>query len=263
MVTEVNILGHMIPVYGLLGVGGVLLGLLFSLLRSRRMGLSRDDCAYIYVFGAVGAVIGAKLLYLLTVLPGFLADVGTLPVEELIARYLTGGLVFYGGLLGAVAAAWIAARRYKADVNRAMAVMVPGLCLAHACGRIGCHLVGCCYGVATEGALCVIYTHSAFAPNGTPLLPVQLMEACFELVLFVFFTWYSVRTDHKERVLRLYLALYAVFRFVLEFFRGDDVRGILGGLSVSQWISIVILLCLALRLILERTRRSGVEPAGE
>ena len=47
-----------------------------------------------------------------------------------------------------------------------------------------------------------------------------------------------------NRVLRLYLALYAVFRFVLEFFRGDDVRGILGGLSVSQWISIVILLCL-------------------
>ena len=69
MLPFVTILGRSLPMYGLLGLLGFLLGLLFVILRVPRFSLSRDDAAYIYVFAALGALAGAKLLYLLTVLP--------------------------------------------------------------------------------------------------------------------------------------------------------------------------------------------------
>ena len=100
------------PTYGVLGMAGLGFGLLAALLRCKRFGLSRDDCAYLYILGAVGALVGAKLLYLLPLLPRLAVELPLLWEEpgEFYARYLSGGMVFYGGFFGGVAAAWGAAK---------------------------------------------------------------------------------------------------------------------------------------------------------
>lgn len=243
MLPYLTIFGRAIPTYGLLGMLGIGLGLLAALLRCRRFGLSGDDCAYIYVFGAVGALAGAKLLYLLPLLPRLAADLHLLWQEpaEFFARYLSGGMVFYGGFFGAVAGAWGAARYFRLRFSDFFPVLVPTIPLMHAVGRVGCFCAGCCYGLPADPPLGIAFSGAAAAPNGVPLLPVQLWEAGAELAIFILLIWYTGRVTVPIRILRLYLLAYAPVRFVLEFFRGDAVRGIYGPLSTSQWISLGVL----------------------
>jgi phosphatidylglycerol:prolipoprotein diacylglycerol transferase len=117
-------------------------------------------------------------------------------------------------------------------------------------GRIGCFLTGCCYGKETHLPIGILFHHSSVAPNGVALFPTQLLEAGFEGVMacFLVYAFYRKKALSKgllRNPLYVYLISYAVFRFFLEFFRGDAVRGMLFGLSTSQWISlIVIMICL-------------------
>lgn len=254
MLPYLTILGKTIPTYGLLGVVGIVLGLLVALLRCKRFGLSGDDCAYIYIFGAVGALLGAKLLYLLPLLPLLAADFHLLwdAPAEFFARYLSGGMVFYGGFFGAVAGAWGAARYFKLRFSDFFPVLGPAIPLMHAVGRVGCFCAGCCYGLEAPPPWGVAFTHAIAGPNGVPLLPVQLWEAGAELVIFGFLLWYTSRVTAPSRILRTYVLAYAPVRFVLECFRGDLVRGVYGPFSTSQWISLALLAAAVVWLVLDR-----------
>jgi phosphatidylglycerol:prolipoprotein diacylglycerol transferase len=242
MFPYVEFLGRTFPSYGVLGTAGVVLGLLLAVLCCKRFGLDREDCAYLYVFGAVGAVVGAKLLYLITVLPELLGDLPLLWREpaRFAQLYLTGGLVFYGGLIGAIVGAFLCARYFSLRLWDFFPVLVPVFPLIHAIGRVGCFAVGCCYGVESDWG--VVFSHSLVAPNGVRLLPTQLIEAGAEVLLCLLLLWYASRRPAPLRLLALYFLTYAPVRFVLEFFRGDVARGFLGVLSTSQWISLLILL---------------------
>ena len=83
------------------------------------------------------------------------------------------------------------------------------------------------------------------APNGEPLLPVRLIESGYNFLLFLLLLIAERRMRLRWMVFPLYAAGYAVMRFTLEFFRGDDrMRGIFFGMSTSQWVSMGILLAL-------------------
>ena len=150
MLPYLSLFGRLMPTYGVLGMAGLGFGLLAALLRCKRFGLSRDDCAYLYILGAVGALVGAKLLYLLPLLPRLAVELPLLWEEpgEFYARYLSGGMVFYGGFFGGVAAAWGAAKYLRLRLSDFFPVLVPALPLVHAVGRVGCFCAGCCYGRA-------------------------------------------------------------------------------------------------------------------
>lgn len=241
MLPYVELFGRTIPTYGILGMLGAVLGLLLALLRCPRFGLNRDDCAYLFAFGGLSAAAGAKLLYLLTVLPQLLRDIrlSSIRADLFLEKYLSGGLVFYGGLLGALLGAALSARFFGLSLTRHLPAMLPAFPLAHGIGRLGCFAVGCCYGIPAEWG--IVFTHSPFAPNGVKLIPVQLIEAVLEFGLCFFLIWYSERKGSPVRMLGSYLALYGTFRFLLEFFRGDELRGSWLGLSTSQWISLFVL----------------------
>lgn len=246
MLPYLELFGRQIPSYGALAALGVLLGLLLVLLYCRRFGLEREDCAFLYVFGAIGAVIGAKLLYLLTIAPQLVQGLPLLwqnPIQ-FIQHYLSGGLVFYGGLVGAIVGAALCARYFSLRLRDYFPVFVPVFPLIHAIGRVGCFAAGCCYGMEADWGLA--FTDSLVAPNGVKLIPIQLFEAGAEVLICLILLWYVVRHTkwHPKplRLLSLYFLLYAPVRFVLEFFRGDVVRGFLWSLSTSQWISILIFL---------------------
>ena len=179
-----ELLGRGVPLYGLLGVLGACLGLVCALVRCPSFGLSRDDCAYLYVFGAIGAAAGAKLLYLLPRLPQLAAELPLLweSPAAFAARWLSGGLVFYGGLFGGIAGAWLAARYFRADFGAFCPVLVPAVPLMHALGRVGCFFTGCCYGVELDPPWGIPVPAGAVGPGGVRF-PVQLWEAGAEGVI--------------------------------------------------------------------------------
>lgn len=237
-------MGRAIPAYGLLGVLGVLAGLLLIVWRCRQKGLNTENAIYIYILSFVGAFIGAKLLYLLTVLPQLLQALPMLhenPVQ-FIHTYLAGGLVYYGGLVGGILTAYWTSRSYHVRLGDYYPALLPALAVFSGFGRVGCFLSGCCYGVETSLPIGVIFPAFSLAPSGVPLVPVQLLEAGFDFLLCGVMIWLTNRKSRLPYAVRLYVLLYAAARFVLEFFRGDGVRGSWLEVSTSQWISLVLLL---------------------
>jgi len=155
---------------------------------------------------------------------------------------MSGGFVFYGGLIGAILGLFFTKKIFKIDVNTYLKYCTPMLPTVHFFGRIGCSLVGCCYGEPTTCEFSVTYTHSLFAPNNIALFPTQLTEATM-LFLIVIFLLIYINKFKGQYSFELYILLYSLARFIVEFFRYDDYRGIFLGFSTSQYISVLLILC--------------------
>ncbi len=244
-----SVFGFDVPAYGLMAVLGGLVGASVVLLRYRRYATARLDTVNLIALCLVGALVGAKALYVLTQVPPAIRHwdaVVSHPLDALMQIF--GGLVFYGGVLGALGIALWYIRKYKLPFWTYADLFAPAIPAAHMLGRIGCFLGGCCYGLPVTWGLTT--THS-LAPeaDGVARLPVQLMEAGLCLLMCLVLLWYERRKPRPGRVFALYLLLYAPARFVLEFFRGDSVRGLVLSVSTSQWISVLMFglgLCLFL-----------------
>ena len=122
-------------------------------------------------------------------------------------------------------------------------LLMPSVALAQGFGRIGCFLAGCCYGKETENAIGIVFHDSAYAPNGVSLLPTQLISSGLNFLHCLLLIWLTKKKKGDGQIAGLYLVLYSVGRFILEFFRGDLIRGSVGELSTSQFIAIFV--CLA------------------
>ncbi len=117
-------------------------------------------------------------------------------------------------------------------------MLIPSVALAQGFGRIGCFLAGCCYGKETDMPWGIVFHESKYAPNGIRLLPTQLISSGLDFLLFFVLVWYAKRKKGDGQIGGLYLILYSIGRFILEFYRGDLIRGNVGALSTSQFISI-------------------------
>jgi phosphatidylglycerol:prolipoprotein diacylglycerol transferase len=252
MVPFFRLFGHSVSSYVCLGVLGLIFSLLFVFGRRARYGIPKDDLFYLILYGVIGALLGSKLLYLISVLPAIWRGGPWLwHHPEGILALLQSGFVFYGGLLGALFMVYRYCRTYHLSFQNVSNLIAPAFPLFHAFGRVGCFLAGCCWGVECP-AFGVAFFHSIAAPNGVPLFPVQLIEAGCNLLLFFLLVWLSQRTS-KAPLLPLYLGFYASLRFILEFWRGDTLRGVLL-LSTSQWVSLFLLLGLGCWFL--RTKRN-------
>ena len=231
-----------IPYYGLCIVLGILSGGAAGYIQCRIFRLDFNDFVTLVGGAGIGAVAGAKLLYIIVSIQHI--DILRIMEREYLNSLMSGGFVFYGGLAGGFAGVFVCGKIFHIDTPRYVATGIPLIPLAHGFGRIGCLLVGCCYGIPYSGPGAVVYEHSPVAPNGTELFPVQGAEAildfCISTVLFLYI--YKKHGEKLESV-EIYLIMYATVRFLLEYLRYDDAeRGILAGLSVSQWISILIIM---------------------
>jgi phosphatidylglycerol:prolipoprotein diacylglycerol transferase len=150
------------------------------------------------------------------------------------------GIVYYGGLIGLLVSYSIMSKKaqdvYIMDV---LAVCIP---LFHSVARVGCFFGGCCFGKESHSIIAINYTTKVFDEVTTAYrIPTQLIEAAFNFCLFLYLLHLVRSEDWKNKhILRRYLFLYSIGRFVIEFFRGDLVRGVIFGVSFSQVISILI-----------------------
>lgn len=248
--------GYTISGYALMGLIGFGVTIVFTLLKSRRTNFSFDDAIYLLVLSMIGMIIGAKVLYIVTVVPDIVSNWSSISEDPLtyLRAYLSGGMVFYGGLLGGLLGAKASAAFFKIPLAEHYDVFVPAIPLFAGFGRLGCLTEGCCYGKETSHLPYIVFHESLFAPNGVPLIPTQLYEAAFDFILFGVLLGLSSKKEWVPNLLAVYLAAYAAFRFMIEFFRGDTYRGIFL-LSTSQWISLAILCVLAVRQMRTRVRR--------
>jgi len=224
-----------------------------------------DDTMYAAGACTIGAVIGAACLRPLMRLPEVIAhwDVYRVyPAVELL-RMMFSEIVFFGGLIGGALAIIIYCRVSKLPLVPTLDAFAAAVPAGHAIGRIGCLLGGCCYGmeVAPGHPFAVVYPPASLAaPSGVPLLAAPAIESASLLVIAVLVAVAYLKTRAKGLCVGLYLTLYATERFILEFYRGDAVRGLYGGLSTSQYIAIIAFAAGVILLIYAwRSRRAEKE----
>src|SRR5215471_432985 len=225
--------------YGVLLAAAYLLGLQFALVRARSRGLDRQRVMDLGIWIIVSALAGAKLLLLAT---GFRHYTDS--PRGLLDLARSAG-VFYGGLIGAVAVAFVYMRWHKMPLWTTTDVFAPGIALGHAVGRLGCLMAGCCFGRPTSVPWAITFHNPAAAlnsdtPLGVPLHPTQLYEAGAELAILGALLWLERKgRPFPGRTFWGYMLLYAVSRFVIEFYRGDP-RGAIGTFSTSQFVSLIL-----------------------
>ncbi len=233
MVSDINIFGKAVPVYGLCFYFGAALAASIGFFICRYKKFSRWELVYSGIFAMIGAVIGAKLLFIAVSIKNIIKY--NIPIAEIIK----GGFVFYGGLIGGFLGLAIYTKMYKLKIVDYLDIFAAVLPLGHAIGRVGCFFAGCCYGKPSHFG--VIYAESAgLTPLNVKLFPIQLVEATCLLILFFITVIVYKKSKHGATTVLVYLSSYSVIRFVLEFFRGDAERGGILFFSTSQWICIVI-----------------------
>lgn len=225
--------------YGLMMAIAILTAYYMVEYRAKKKGMDYEKVFPLAVWAVAGGLLGAKLLYLLTRLPALIAD------PSLIVHSLKDGFVVYGSIIGGIIAAWIYCRKSKLDFLEMFDLIVPSVALAQGIGRIGCLLAGCCYGmpVSAKNPIGIVFHTSAYAPNDIPLLPTQIISSLLNFVHFGILMLLSKKLKARGQLAGCYLVFYSTGRFILEFFRGDLIRGNVGSLSTSQFIS--IFMCLA------------------
>ena len=235
-----------LPTYGVLVASGVLLGLWISVRNSEKQGINGEDAWNLGIFMVLVGIIGAKILYVINDWKDYSGGHWR---EIFSLNTLQAGGVFSGGLLAAlVVGAWYM-RRHRMPPLRTMDAFAPGLAFGHVLGRFGCFSAGCCYGKPTDHFWGVTFTNPlANSVSQTPLHvrlePTQLIEAAAEFINFVFLMWLLKRKKFDGQVFAAFIMLYGVERFLIEFLRGDEGRGVVfGGLmSGTQFIAICLVL---------------------
>ena len=147
----------------------------------------------------------------------------------------------------------------KTDFWKYFDLVMPSVALAQGFGRIGCLLAGCCYGRETNSIFSITFQNSDFAPNHVALIPTQIYSSVLDFLHFGILLYIARHKKKDGQVAACYLIFYSIGRFVLEFFRGDLIRGSVGMLSTSQFISLFILVAGILILVIRSKKKTATD----
>ncbi len=281
MLPHIHLLGLSIPMYSLMVALGAISFIIYYKLRVERgEGIDRitsNRLIFVSILGFI--VLGASALVFNSLFHS---------IEQ--GKIVIGGITWLGGVIGVIPAMyWLIHKivpREKGNAINRFSTLLPGLVFAHALGRLGCFFGGCCYGSPTDSFLGVVFPAGSIAGKeypdtesldfivketqvwdaalneyvtktetlypSVPVMPTQLIEAVFEIILFAVMIIFFKKL--KNYNVEIYCFAYGIFRFTLEFFRGDDRGGTGFALTPSQLMSIILFVGAAL-LILFRNRK--------
>lgn len=247
--------------YGVLLAIGFLSGLWTAARRAPLTGITPDKISDAGIWLIIGAVLGARILFVATYWRDSFAGE---PIWE-IFMIQKGGLVFYGGLIGAAVACILFCRRYKLALWKVADVLAPSIALGYVFGRLGCFMNGCCFGRACNLPWAIKFPENPNGgpPPGVPLHPTQIYDSLLNLGLYLLLAWLYRRKKFDGQVFAAYLLCYAVTRSIAEAFRGDYTESHrYGVLTPAHLVSIGILVTgAALFLILRQlSPRHGKTP---
>lgn len=234
-----TLFGVAIPSFGVMLALGFLSGIGLGAVRAKQFGTTVDELLTWAPLLMLGGLIGAKLLYFVYFPTAFWAN----PLGTLL---YPGGLVWYGGVGGALVVLTLWCWRE----NRALLTLgdwlAPSGLIGLAFGRVGCFLSGCCFGSPCATAwlegVAVQYP-VGHATHPLWVHPAPLYESALALALLTIILWgvekSTARNTVAGRTTGVFLVGYGLIRFGLEFLRGDALNVAATGVSASQWISVM------------------------
>ncbi len=235
--------------YGFLIALGLVAGVALAVRRARPAGIDTATVLDFCFYAIVAGMVGSRLLYVLVHLRPYvrlcLHGGGQRGIRQWLYdcsapfQFWQGGLVFLGGALLAAGTTLLYARRKGLAPGLVADVLAPSVSLAHVFGRLGCFMVGCCYGKPTPGGVhfppdSVAYTEllargelltGSAATQG--LHPTQLYEAAGELLIFLGLLRLARRPHAQGSIALAYGFAYGMVRLAIEVLRGDEARGFL------------------------------------
>ena len=220
--------------YGLMIAIGIVLAVIMGCIRAKRRGLKVNAIIDLAIIAVVTGFIGGKLFYLIFESKEFFEH----PLQELSSS----GFVVYGGIIIATICCTLYCKLKKLNFFSYYDIVLPSLALAQGFGRLGCFCAGCCYGRETASAFSVVFPDGCLAPPHVHLIPTQLLMAAGDFIIALVLILYSNKTKKRGFTGSLYFVLYAIGRFVIEFFRNDYRGNEIGFMSTSQFISVFILI---------------------
>jgi phosphatidylglycerol---prolipoprotein diacylglyceryl transferase len=241
----INVGGFQLPTYGLLLALALLTAIVTADRLGRREGFDGNRMLDFSTWIILVGLLGAKVLMIISSWGYYRQSLG----EIISWNTLEAGGVFYGGFIASAFFAVWYVRTYHLPALKMFDIYAPAVALAQSVGRLGCFSAGCDYGTRTRSFLGVVFTNPyshdvTGVPLNTKIHPTQLYESLATLVIGGILLW---RYRHKKKdgeIFLIYLTLYAVARFFLEFLRGDEDRGFVFHhlLSTSQFIAILALI---------------------
>jgi phosphatidylglycerol---prolipoprotein diacylglyceryl transferase len=249
-----------INTYGVFLALAFLCAILITVKLAARDALPREKIYDLCLWMLLSSLVGSKILMLFTE-----PEYRDHPWQLLSLDFLRSGGVFYGGLVGAILTGYFLMRRYKLPWWKTADACAPGIAIGNFFGRQGCFAAGCCWGKPTSLPWGVKFTELGHEITGVPndvyVHPTQLYESFAMLIVFFFLLWLHKHRRFSGQVILLYVLVYSVVRFFIEFLR-DDPRGdlfgltTLTGLSTSQLISLIVGIG-ALVILIVRWRRNN------
>lgn len=258
------VFGIEFSVYGFLTAIGIILMTVTALKLSEKTAVSFKHIILGELFALVCGFVGAHLLYFIVNAPNmieffnyYINNNGTPEIYWQIFVNWIEGMVFYGGLIGALVGGIIYCKVRKINADSFSDCFAPAIPLFHCFGRLGCFFSGCCYGI--ESDLGFTATNAIIdSCNNVSRFPVQLFEAGLNLVLFGILILFFHKRIFVGNLIYVYLILYSIIRFCDEFLRGDIYRGIWLALSTSQWISIALLIFSVIMLTIKKHKKKNM-----
>lgn len=218
---------------------GFIIAMGLCLLRAKKKNVNGDVITDIGLIGVIAGFLGAKILYIIVSFKDLIAD----PKSVIGFPQIFSGFVAYGGIIFGFIAILVYAKIKKINAAEYLDFTIPFIAMIQGFGRIGCFLAGCCYGGPTDSFLGVTFP-SPHQMAGIKVWPTQLFSAAGDFAICGILLLFSMKNRKKGMVSVLYVILYAIGRFAVEFFRADE-RGFIAlgnfSLSTSQFISLLVL----------------------
>ncbi|MDI6756469.1 MAG: prolipoprotein diacylglyceryl transferase [Endomicrobiia bacterium] len=249
-----------IKTYGIFLAAAFFLGMRLAVKKTSRLGISEDDVGKLFLWIIVSGLVGARILYVFTE--------GRLELSSPLSafRIWEGGLHYYGGFAGAVAAVVLFSLRHKGfDIWKFADAASASLAMGLAVGKIGCFFAGCCFGRECSLPWAVVFTRpDSMGIRGLPLHPTQIYEAAVYFVIFGIseFLYRALERDTDGELFWFTVFLLSFARFHLEFMRWEDslFLGLSSGGIASAITAATALACMTARRLRSRASRDNMDP---
>ena len=245
---EITISGRVYgpTLYGIMIAVGLLCAISVLYLYGKKLDLSMSLLDFLFYDGIASIAIGFGFGMLFQAFYNYLED-PSMPFSE----YIGSGMTFIGGFIGGavifLVIYFIGRRFIKGRLMDALSTIPCCILIGHAFGRVGCFFANCCYGRPTDSFLGV-----KFPDLPVKVHPTQLYEAAFLFALFGLCSYLLLKKNFRHN-LSLYFVCYGIFRFLIEYLRDDDRGALVGGISPSQfWSILMVVTGIILFFVLER-----------
>lgn len=227
-----------IGTYGVIVAVAVFTAIFLARKLAQREGIDREVITDFYVYSIFVAFFGSKIVLIINDYQEFTSD----PIRYLFSNLRYYG-VFYGGFIFALIFAIFFIKYKKLPFLKIADITAVSLPLGQAIGRWGCFFAGCCYGSPTTLPWGLLFPAVDICSDGTKIHPWPLYESLLDLLIFLFLFFHFKKRKFIGENILFYLLFYSTGRFLLEFLRGDEIRGLYFNktISLSQIISIFVI----------------------